>query len=167
MNKRVGYWMLAAAVLAADRVTKTLAADIPPDGIPLIPGVIALRYTENTGAAFSILSGHPWLLGLVSLAVIAGAFLYLWKKKIRPLMMTGLMMMLGGAAGNMLDRFFTGYVPDMIEPLFVRFTVFNVADMFLCTGCGLVALSLLRSGGRETENGKQESGSGNQETTGR
>ena len=143
MIKKLRPWMLAGAVLTADRITKVLAVKIPPEGIPLIPGVIALRYTENTGAAFSILSGYPWLLGLVSLVVIAGAFWYLRRKKIRPLMMTGLMMMLGGAAGNMLDRFFTGYVPDMIEPLFVQFAVFNVADMFLCIGCGLVALSLL------------------------
>ena len=145
MIRRGWPWILAAAVLTADRVTKMLAAGIPQEGIQLIPGVIALRYTKNTGAAFSILSGHPWLLGLVSLAAITGAFLYLRGKKLRPLTMTGLMMMLGGAVGNMLDRFLTGYVPDMIEPLFVRFAVFNVADMFLCVGCGLVALSLLRN----------------------
>ena len=149
MTKRLGPWLLAAAVLAADRITKILAADLPPEGIPLIPGVIALRYTQNTGAAFSMLSGYPWLLGLVSLIVIVGAFLVLRGRKIRPLIMTGLMMMLGGAVGNMLDRFITGYVPDMIEPLFVQFAVFNVADMFLCIGCGLVALGLLRDEGTE------------------
>ena len=92
-----------------------------------------------------MLSGHPWLLGVLSLLIIAGAFLFLRKKNIPALAMTGLMMMLGGAAGNMVDRFATGFVPDMIEVLFVRFAIFNVADSFLCIGCALTALSLLRT----------------------
>ena len=143
--KKKAMWLIPAAVFAADRVTKILAVGIPPEGITLIPGVIRLRYAENTGAAFSMLSGHPWLLGVLSLLIIAGAFLFLRKKNIPVLAMTGLMMMLGGAAGNMVDRFATGFVPDMIEVLFVRFAIFNVADSFLCIGCALTALSLLRT----------------------
>ena len=65
------------------------------------------------------------------------------KKKLAPFPVTALMLMLGGAVGNMLDRFFTGFVPDMIEFLFVRFAIFNVADMALTIGCGLMILSLL------------------------
>ena len=137
------FWGIAAAVVVLDRVSKMLAPRISPEGVPLIPGVIGLRYAENTGAAFSLLSGQPWILGIVSLVIIAGAFLALRGKKIRPLARTGLMMMLGGAVGNMIDRFFAGFVTDMIEFLFVRFAVFNVADVFLCVGCGLTALALL------------------------
>ena len=51
--------LIAVAVFAADRVSKILAGGIPPEGIPLIPGVVRLRYAENTGAAFSMFSGHP------------------------------------------------------------------------------------------------------------
>lgn len=141
--KKKAMWLIPAAVFAADRVTKILAVGIPPEGIPLIPGVVRLRYAENTGAAFSMLSGHPWLLGVLSLLIIAGAFLFLRKKNIPALAMTGLMMMLGGAAGNMIDRFIHGFVPDMIEVLFVDFAIFNVADTFLCIGCGLVIIHLL------------------------
>lgn len=141
--KKKAMWLIPAAVFAADRVTKILAVGIPPEGIPLIPGVVRLRYAENTGAAFSMLSGHPWLLGVLSLLIIAGAFLFLRKKNIPVLAMTGLMMMLGGAAGNMIDRFVHGFVPDMIEVLFVDFAIFNVADTFLCVGCGLVIIHLL------------------------
>ena len=54
------------------------------------------------------------------------------------------MMMLGGAAGNMVDRFLTGFVPDMIEFLFIRFAVFNVADACLVIGCALVIIDLIR-----------------------
>ena len=136
-------WGIAAAVFIADRVTKILAPRIPEDGQALIPGVLGLRYAENRGIAFSMLSGMPWVLGLVSLAIIAAVFFFLRGKKLRAMTLAGLMMMLGGAAGNMLDRFIHGFVPDMIEVLFMQFAVFNVADMFLCIGCGLVILQLL------------------------
>ena len=135
--------LIAVSVYILDRVTKAGADSIPPEGKTLLPGILGLRYTRNTGAAFSMLSGHPWLLGIVSLAFIAAAFLVLRKKQMSGLTVTGLMMMLGGAAGNMTDRFLTGYVPDMIEFLFVDFAIFNVADTFLCIGCALTAVSLL------------------------
>ena len=136
-------WGIAAAVFIADRMTKILAPRIPEDGQALIPGVLGLRYAENRGIAFSMMSGMPWVLGLVSLVIIAAVFFFLRGKKLRAMTLAGLMMMLGGAAGNMLDRFIHGFVPDMIEVLFMQFAVFNVADMFLCIGCGLVILQLL------------------------
>ena len=142
--RKVWPWAVAAAVFIADRVTKILAPGIPENGVVLIPGVIGLRYGENRGIAFSLLSGAPWALGVVSLLIIAAAFFCLRGKKLQPLALTGLMMMLGVAAGNMVDRFVHGFVPDMIEVLFVNFAIFNVADTFLCIGCGLVIISLLR-----------------------
>ena len=137
------FWAVAAAVLAADWVTKMLAAGIPPEGIPLIPGVIGLRYAENQGAAFSMLSGAPRLLGVLSLVLIVGGFVWLRKKKLEPFPLVGLALMAGGAAGNMIDRLIRGFVPDMIETLFVRFPVFNIADSCLTVGCALVMISLL------------------------
>ena len=136
-------WGLAAAVFIADRVTKILAPGIPGEGQTLIPGILGLRYAENRGIAFSLLSGMPWVPGLMSLAIIAGVCFFLRGKKLSPLALTGLMMMLGGAAGNMVDRFVHGFVPDMIEVLFMQFAIFNVADTFLCIGCGLVIIHLL------------------------
>jgi signal peptidase II len=109
----------------------------------LIPGVLGLRYAENKGIAFSLLSGHPRILGLLSLALIAGGFLWLRKKEIGDFPLTGLALMAGGAAGNMFDRLIRGYVPDMIETLFVSFPIFNIADSCLTVGCVLVMFSLL------------------------
>ena len=142
--RKVWPWAVAAVVFIADRTTKMLAPGIPKNGQVLIPEVIGLRYAENRGIAFSLLSGAPWVLGVVSLLIMAVAFLFLRGKQLRPLALTGLMMMLGGAVGNMVDRFVHGFVPDMIEVLFMEFAIFNVADTFLCIGCGLVIISLLR-----------------------
>ena len=141
--KKFWPWLIAAAVLAADRVTKILARGIPEGGQVVIPGVVGLRYAENKGIAFSMLSGMPWIPGLLSLLVIVAAFIYLRKKELHPLSRAGLMMMLGGAVGNMIDRFAYGFVPDMIEVLFMKFAIFNVADACLCVGCALVIIRLL------------------------
>ena len=136
----------AAGVFLADRLTKALSVRIPPEGTALIPGVLGLRQARNTGMAFSLLSGHPLLLGILSLAILAGAFLALRGRKLSGLTRTALALMLGGALGNLADRLLTGYVPDMLEFLFVDFAVFNVADACLVTGCGLAVLDLFREG---------------------
>lgn len=143
MKRKTWPWWIAAGVFVLDRITKILSVRIPAGGEVLVPGILGLRYAENRGIAFSMLSGQPALAGLLSLAVIAAACLYFRKKKPHPLAAAGLMMMLGGAAGNLLDRLAAGYVPDMIEFLFVKFAVFNVGDAFLCVGCALVILRLL------------------------
>ena len=146
-KKKWMFWIIVIAVLVADRISKELAAGIPAGGIEIIPGVIGLKYAENQGAAFSMLSGAPRILGLLSLAVIAGAYFWLRKKQIAPFPMAGLALMAGGAAGNMFDRLIRGYVPDMIETRFMNFPVFNVADSCLVIGCGVMIVSLLfRSG---------------------
>lgn len=136
------YAALAAAVLAADLVSKQ-AARLMTGPVTLIPGILGLRYAENTGMAFSLFSGQPWLLGLLSLALIVGGWLVLRRYTLGPLARTAAMLMLGGAAGNMLDRLITGYVVDMIEVLLFRFAIFNVADAALTIGCILMAVSLL------------------------
>jgi len=145
-KNRLRFWLIVILVLIADRITKELAPGIPAKGIEIIPGIVGLRYAENVGAAFSMLSGAPRLLGVLSLILIAGGFIWLRKKEIRPLPAAGLALMTGGAAGNMFDRLIRGYVPDMIETLFMNFPVFNVADSCLVIGCILVMICILTKG---------------------
>ena len=143
MNKKGLFWGIALAVIALDRVTKLLAPGLPAEGIALIPGVIGLQYAENQGIAFSLLSGHPRLLGILSLLLIAAGYIWLRKKNLGIFPLAGLALMAGGAAGNMFDRLISGYVPDMIEILFVRFPIFNIADSCLTIGCVMLIISLL------------------------
>lgn len=137
------YGWIAVAVMALDQLTKMLAARLQAPRV-LIPGVVGLRYAQNTGMAFSLFSGKPWLLGLLSLALIVGGWLFLRRYRLGAVSKTAAMLMLGGAAGNMLDRLLRGYVVDMFETLFMSFAIFNVADAALCIGCALMAWSLIR-----------------------
>ena len=144
-KKKFKLWpvLTVLLVLIADRAAKELAPGIPEGGIALIPGVIGLRYAENQGIAFSLLSGQPRLLGILSILLIALGWWFLRKKQLKPLPLFSLMLMLGGALGNLPDRLIRGYVPDMIEVLFVNFAIFNIADACLTTGCALMIISLL------------------------
>lgn len=133
---------IALAVLGLDQITKLAARQLTAP-VTLIPGVLGLRYAENTGMAFSLFSGRPWLLGLLSAALIILGFAVLRRYHLGRTAAIAAMLMLGGAAGNMLDRLLLGGVVDMIEPLFVDFAIFNVADTALTLGCGLMVWSLL------------------------
>ena len=135
------YW-LAAAVVAADQLVKWLSSALGRDVI-LIPGVLNFTYAENTGMAFSMLSGHSWLLGVFSAAAIALGWWILKGYRLGPVSRIAAMLMLGGAVGNMIDRFLRGYVVDMFEALFVDFAIFNVADAALTVGTVLMGISLL------------------------
>lgn len=131
------YFILAAALTALDQLVKFLVrANIPlGDSVPFIPHVMELTYVQNTGAAFSLFSGHTWALGIVSLLVSLVLAAALMKPVFRhPVGRTCLAVVLAGAVGNLIDRFALGFVTDMFRTLFIRFAVFNVADICVVTG---------------------------------
>ena len=135
------YW-IAALTVTADQLVKWACLGLT-GSVTLIPGVLALTYAENTGMAFSLFSGRAWLLGIVSALCILLGWLVLRRYRLGFISRIAAMLMLGGAAGNMIDRFLRGYVVDMFEVLFVDFAIFNVADAALTVGTALMALSLL------------------------
>ncbi|MBE5810585.1 MAG: signal peptidase II [Clostridiales bacterium] len=135
------YWIAALTVIV-DQIVKWACLTLT-GSVTLIPHVLALTYAENTGMAFSLFSGRAWALGVVSALCILAGWLVLRRYKLGRLSRVAAMLMLGGAAGNMLDRFFRGYVVDMFEVLFMEFAIFNVADAALTVGTALMAASLL------------------------
>ena len=135
-----GLWIMPLAV-AADRLTK--AAAERGERFVLIPGALAFRPARNEGIAFGWLAGNPALIAVLSLALLALGALGLSRLRLGPLTRTGAMLALAGAASNLADRLTAGYVTDMLEFLFVRFAVFNVADVCVCAGIALLMLSLL------------------------
>ena len=135
------YAILAAALVALDQVVKYLVRVNIQAGqiIEVIPGLMGLTYVENTGAAFSMLSEHTWLLTLVSAVVSVLLAAALAKNTLRhPFGKLTLAVILAGAVGNLIDRALMGYVTDMFKTLFMNFAVFNVAD--ICVVCGGIAL---------------------------
>lgn len=131
------YAIFVVILVAIDQLVKYLVLqNIPLGGhVPFIPHLVELTYVENTGAAFSLLSQHTWLLALISLAMSVVLAVAIWKNFFRhPLGKTALALLLAGAVGNLIDRAFRGFVVDMFNVLFMNFAVFNVADICVVVG---------------------------------
>jgi signal peptidase II len=151
--------LAAVGIVAADQLFKAwCAANLIP-GIPvdLIPGLVHMVYVENSGAAFSLLEGMrvPLLvLTVAALGVIAVVLARRWPR--HPLGVWGLVLVAGGAAGNFIDRAAQGYVVDMFEFQFIRFAIFNVADIFITIGGVLFCVYLLFLHEKKAEDRGQE-----------
>ena len=100
------------------------------------------QYVRNTGAAFSMLREHPQVLAIIIGVVLLGCVIYMFADLKRPYSQSVcLAFICAGGIGNLIDRFRFGYVVDFIEPVFMRFAIFNFADMVLT--CAVVAWAFL------------------------
>ena len=142
------YFFIIAVVFILDRISKILAVKHLSiiETKPLINNILNLTYSENTGAAFSILEGKTSFLAVFSAIVLVGLLIFLIrsiKSGEKPFLLLSLSMLIGGAAGNMYDRIVNGYVIDYFEVKFVKFAIFNVADVFIVAGTFLLALFII------------------------
>jgi signal peptidase II len=145
----------AAAAFLLDRLTTVWAeralADAPVD---LIPGVLTLRLTTNSGGAFSIGQSAPWLFAGATIAVSAVIVATAFRHR-DPVVAVALGLVLGGALGNLADRALrgtglSGRVIDFVD--LHAWPVFNVADAAIVAGALLLGWSSLRAardGGEE------------------
>ena len=136
------YAWIAVLTVLIDQALKAFCLTLTGP-VTLIPRVLALTCTRNTGMAFSLFTGQAWALGVVSAVCIVVGWLVLRRYRLGTVSRIGAMLMLGGAAGNMIDRFLRGYVVDMFEVLFMDCAIFNVEDAALTVGTVLMGISLL------------------------
>ncbi len=134
--------LISAGIVMLDRLSKFFLMDA--DSV-LIPGLIRLTGTRNTGAAFSLFSDSAWVLPLVTALLTLAVLVYIIKTRPNGLMGAALAVLLGGAAGNLIDRLTLGYVIDFIELSFIRFPIFNLADIAIVSGCLLAGLAIMLS----------------------
>ncbi len=127
-------YLIAIIVVILDQFTKWLVvAHLAYDqAVVIIPGVLDLLYIQNRGAAFSMLINQRLLLIVVSLAVMV-AVVYVERRygKGRTDVRVALGLLLGGAAGNLIDRVRLGSVIDFVYLSFIHFPVFNLADSMI------------------------------------
>ena len=153
MNRRLEL-AVVAAVAVLDQVTKLLVvAEMELyQTIPIVPGVLNLTHIRNSGVAFGLFNTaefpyKPVVVALVALGALVGVALYAsqlppshrWARG-------GLALILGGAAGNLVDRTRQGYVVDFVDAYWNgwHFWAFNVADAAITVGVGLLIIDLFR-----------------------
>ncbi len=107
--------------------------------------IMHLTYLENTGSAFGSLAGHRWLLLAITILGI-GACTYVMIRHARkaPFLLWSLVLVIGGALGNMYDRVFRGgAVVDYLDLQLYDFAIFNFADCCVCIGTAMLFVHIL------------------------
>jgi len=154
--KRFHYLSITLLVIVVDAWTKWLIAsriDLH-ESIPLIPNLFQLVHVRNTGAAFGIGANAesqlvPLLLNLGAIGVFCVVVVYAWRTAVTDrLLQVGLHLILGGAIGNLVDRFRFKYVVDFLDVYVTwggrehHWPAFNVADSAICIGIALLFLDM-------------------------
>lgn len=143
-------FILPVIIILLDQITKIMAINYLKISAPyiIIDNFFQLNYVENYGAAFGILQNKKIFFIIITLAVILAITIFLVKNyyQMNTFMRIGLGMLLGGAIGNFIDRVRLGYVVDFISFRLINrydFPVFNIADVFIVVGTGLILLLVL------------------------
>lgn len=140
------YTIIALVLLLADQVVKYLVRTGIELGqsVPFIPHVLDLTYVQNTGAAFSMLRDHTWILILISAIVVVVVASFVRRGFFQGwLGLTAAMLVMCGGVGNLIDRVVLGYVTDMFQTTFMNFAVFNLADCYITVGVVLLFIYVL------------------------
>ena len=150
------YYILALFVLILDQLTKWIIVTKTTlhQKIPVIENLLYITSHRNKGAAFGILQGQMWLFFIVTVIVVAFVAYYISKHAHESkLLGISLGLVLGGAIGNFIDRLFRGEVVDFIDVYIFTydFAIFNVADMALVIGVGVLMLQIFLEEGKTRE----------------
>ena len=148
------YYLISLIIVALDQWTKYLVASKMELGesIPLLPGVFHLTSHRNLGAAFGILQNQRLLFIGITIVVVIGIVVALYRVGGKqPRVATALALVLGGAVGNFIDRVRTGEVVDFLDFTLINFPIFNVADMAITIGVGLLLLDVFLDSRRKRQ----------------
>ena len=156
IRSRMPELWIAAAIVVMDQATKALVKTGLPlhDSVTVIPGFFDLTHVRNTGAAFGMLNNlefayKPAVMVVVALVALGAVASYaLTLPQTQRIARYGLALILGGAAGNLIDRATLGYVVDFVDVYWrgVHFWAFNVADSAITVGVVLMLLDVLGVG---------------------
>jgi len=143
---------LTVAVVILDQLAKYLVQSKMVMGmsIPIVSNIFHITYVQNPGAAFGIFEHRTIFFVIIAVGLFVAA-LYFYPKIPQgyPALRGGIGLLVGGAAGNLIDRITTGYVTDYLD--FRIWPVFNIADMAIVTGVGIIVYMLMYKLDKEDE----------------
>ncbi len=142
----ISYFLAVVALIGADQLTKLWAVKtlVGKGPVKWLDPILGFRYTQNTGAAFSILRDKQLLLiGLTFLIMLGmtGLMVKAIKTGQHWVVKWAYVLIISGAVGNFIDRVRLDYVVDFLEFRFVSFPIFNLADVFVVAGVCLLVIA--------------------------
>jgi len=149
-------WSVPLLVVVLDQLTKWLVRTRVPlhSSVEVIPNFLDITHVRNTGAAFGFLNavdfpGKTIVIAVIAICALVGVAMYagtLANQQLLPRL--GMALIIGGAAGNLIDRMFVGSVVDFVDAYWgtFHFWAFNVADSAITVGVALMILDMIGTG---------------------
>jgi signal peptidase II len=154
-GRRLEIWV-PIVIVALDQLSKAIVREALPlhTSVTVIPGIVDFTHVRNTGAAFGILNAADFrfkgaVIALIAVSALVGVGMYAaGLARDQLLARIGLALIIGGAAGNLIDRVFIGSVVDFVDVYWrtYHFWAFNVADSAITIGAGIMILDMLGIG---------------------
>ena len=153
--RRLEIWV-PIVIVALDQLTKAIVRSMLPlhASVTVVPGLMDFTHVRNTGAAFGLLNAADFrfktaLIGVIAVAALVGVGIYAASLARHEIMArVGLALIIGGAAGNLIDRVVIGSVVDFVDVYWRthHFWAFNVADSAITVGAAVMILDMLGVG---------------------
>lgn len=145
------YELIIAILICLDQLSKYWALNYLQEigSIPVIQNVFHLTYVENRGAAFGMFQNNQMIFVVVAIVASIFGLYYLHTKKMHSIGKVGIMLIISGAIGNLIDRVRLGFVVDYFDFRIIWEYVFNVADVFVVVGTAMLCIYILFFEGKE------------------
>lgn len=139
------YELIIAILIGLDQLSKYWALNYLKDAesIPVIQNMFHLTYVENRGAAFGMFQNNQIIFIVVAILASIFGLYYLHTKKVHLVGKIGILLIISGAIGNLIDRVRLGFVVDYFDFRIIWEYVFNVADVFVVVGTMLLCVYIL------------------------
>ena len=144
MNRKHLIIIIGLIIILLDQITKILVIN---ENIILIPNLLLFTYTQNTGTAFGIGSNNAIIIIILNIIVLGVIIKFLKERKddVEMNIFISLILIASGGISNLIDRIFRGYVVDFIDVNLFNFPNFNVADISIIIGIGILLIVIIKS----------------------
>lgn len=143
-NKKIFIIIIGFSIILIDQIVKIILLG---KNIEVIPNILNITYTENTGVAFGIGANNFFMIIIINVMILGVIIKYIKDKQeqINLKVLIPLILILSGGIGNLIDRIFRGYVIDFIDINIFNFPNFNIADISITLGIIILIIYIINS----------------------
>lgn len=143
MKKKIILAITSLTIILLDQLSKLLIID---KSINVIQNILSFTYTQNTGVAFGLIDNNLIFIILFNIVILGIIIKFLKENResIDFVVLVSLILILSGGVGNLIDRLLRGYVVDFIKLEFVKFPIFNLADISVTVGVFILIIVIVK-----------------------